>query len=332
MPSKDTMEAMSEEPLIPYPSPAVLAPGGPSGIVTSLRMVAFDIDGVVLRGDTVLPAAPHALADVIGRGLLLRYVTNNSTRHRVEVAERLESLGLPAEPGMVLTSAAATASYLRAEFGEGASVLVVGGDGLVAELRDAGLEPRPVRSATQAPGAAPQSETPQPSGIPAPPDITANSDVPVAVVVGLDVGFDYATLAAAQAAIRGGAHFIATNADATFPVEGGVLPGGGAIVAAIAVASQQEPLVIGKPHLGLARALVDEAGGDPAAVLFVGDRLDTDIGMAAAAGMRSALVLTGVTARADLDRPGVARPDFVLETLADLSGVLDGLLADERMR
>ncbi len=314
MPTQDTMEAMSEEPLILHPSVGDPSTGDPSTGGSSLRMVAFDIDGVVLRGNTLLPAAPPALADVLDRGLLLRYVTNNSTRHRVEVAERLAGLGLPAEPGMVLTSAAATASYLRSELGEGASVLVVGGDGLMAELRDAGLEPRHARSAAQDSGA------------------SQRSGDPAVVVVGLDMGFDYATLAVAQTAIRAGARFIATNADATFPVEGGVLPGGGALVAAISVASQREPLVIGKPQLGLARVLVNEAGGEPAAVLFVGDRLDTDIGMAVAAGMRSALVLTGVSTRADLAVPDVASPDFVLETLADLSGVLDGLLADGRLR
>ncbi|HZJ03256.1 MAG TPA: haloacid dehalogenase, partial [Thermoleophilia bacterium] len=87
-------------------------------------MVAFDIDGVILRGGSLLPGASRAIADVLARGLLLRFVTNNSTRHRSEVAAKLAGLGLPAQADMVLTSALATATWLADRLEPGARVLV----------------------------------------------------------------------------------------------------------------------------------------------------------------------------------------------------------------
>ncbi|MHB1344870.1 MAG: HAD-IIA family hydrolase, partial [Thermoleophilia bacterium] len=153
-----------------------------------------------------------------------------------------------------------------------------------------------------------------------------------AVVVGLDREFDYQILAAAQQAILGGALFVATNTDSTFPVEGAVLPGGGAIVEAVASATNRRPVVVGKPEPKLAQALIDGAGGAPRSILFVGDRLGTDIEMARRAGLRSALVLTGVTGRSELGSPGQPVPDHVLESLEDLPALLDDLGAGPALR
>ncbi|MHB8868993.1 MAG: HAD-IIA family hydrolase [Thermoleophilia bacterium] len=291
-----------------------------------LRMVAFDIDGVLIRGGTVLPGAWEALAEVVRRGLLLRFVTNNSTRHRSEIAARLTELGLPVTADLVLTSAAATAGWLRGELPPGARVLVVGGAGLVRELREAGFDAAHVREAAR-----PSDEAP--AGSPPPtPVASGTTSAAAAVVVGLDRGFDYLTLAAAQQAILGGALFVATNTDATFPVEGAVLPGGGAIVAAVATATDRRPVVIGKPEPRLAQALIDTIGGGPRSILFVGDRLGTDIEMARRAGLRSALVLTGVTGRSELESPGQPVPDHVLESLEDLPALLDDLGAGPALR
>ncbi len=285
-----------------------------------LRMVAFDIDGVIIRGSAVLPGAREALDEVLRRGLLLRFVTNNSTRHRSEIAERLAALGLPVTADLVLTSAAATGVWLRAGVGSGARVLVVGGAGLVRELVEAGLDAVHVRDAAQGEAGAPAAGSVEPARVTA------------AVVVGLDRGFDYDSLATAQRAILAGALFVATNTDATFPVEGAVLPGGGAIVAAVATATGREPVVIGKPEPRLAQALVDAVASGPRSILFVGDRLGTDIEMARRAGMRSALVLTGVTVRSELGSPGAPVPDHVLESLEDLPALLDDLGARPGLR
>jgi phosphoglycolate/pyridoxal phosphate phosphatase family enzyme len=286
-----------------------------------LRMVAFDIDGVVVRGGAVLPGARQALEEVTRRGLLLRFVTNNSTRHRSEIAQRLAGLGLPVTADLVLTSAAATARWLSSEADPGAVVLVVGGAGLVRELAEVGLDSVPVREWVAA-----RKRVGGPTGS------AATAGPPAAVVVGLDREFDYDALTAAQQAILAGALFVATNTDATFPVEGAVLPGGGAIVAAVATATGREPVVIGKPEPRLAQALVEAVGASPRSILFIGDRLETDIEMARRAGMRSALVLTGVTKGSDLGGPGAPMPDHVLETLEELPGLLDNLGARPSLR
>lgn len=278
---------------------AAAPPGGAPA--RPIRLVALDLDGVIWRGDEVLPGVREALQDVLRRGLDLRYVSNNSTAHRTTVSDRLAGLGLPAGTERVLTSGFVTGRWLRERLPEGTPVLVVGEEGLERELREAGLAPR-----------------------------RAGAGAPKAVVVGMDRQFDYAGLAEAQAAVLSGALFVATNRDATFPTPHGLKPGAGAIVAAVATAAEQEPVLLGKPGLALAEVLAAVTGVQPAETLFVGDRLSTDIAMGRAAGMVTALVLTGVTSLDDLESARAAGteallPDQVLAGLADLPGLLDHL-------
>jgi phosphoglycolate/pyridoxal phosphate phosphatase family enzyme len=277
-----------------------------------IQLVALDLDGVVWRGGTVLPGVREALEDVLRRGLDLRYVSNNSTAHREAVSERLADMGLPSGTERVLTSGFVTGRWLRERLLEAASVLVVGEEGLLRELREAGLA---AYSAADA----------------------AAHATPAAVVVGMDRSFSYETLAAAQAAIRVGALFVATNRDATFPTPQGLAPGAGAIVAAVATAAEMEPVLMGKPGLALAKVLAAVSGIPAAQTLFVGDRLTTDIAMGRDAGMVTALVLTGVTTAGELRlvtaaaeavgaiADGGAFPDHVLSDLADLPRLLDDL-------
>jgi glycerol 3-phosphatase-2 len=286
------------------------APGGAPPL--SIRLVALDLDGVVWRGEEVLPGAREALQDALRRGLDLRYVSNNSTAHRATVSDRLAGLGLPAGTERVLTSGFVTGRWLRERLPEGTPVLVVGEEGLERELREAGLVPR--RAGAGAGAVVPEAAAPK------------------AVVVGMDRQFDYAGLAEAQAAILSGALFVATNRDATFPTPHGLKPGAGAIVAAVATAAEQEPVLLGKPGLALAEVLAAVTGVQPAETLFVGDRLSTDIAMGRAAGMVTVLVLTGVTSPEDLEAARAAGsdellPDYVLAGLADLPGLLDRLFS-----
>ena len=310
------------------------APGGASG---PIRLVAVDLDGVVWLGGAVLPDAVPALNAVVRRGLDLRYVTNNSTAHREEVSERLAAAGLPAGAGRVLTSGYVTAQWLRRRLPAGALVLVVGEAGLMRELAEAGLVP--VRAGE--PGAPPTAAAQTAPGAPAPPWPTApgTSESPgpaalppipyEAVVVGMDRNFTFRALAQAQAAILAGALFVGTNPDATFPTPTGLLPGAGSVVAAVATASQREPVYMGKPGLGLAEILAGVTGVPAAQTLFIGDRMSTDIGMGIRAGMVTALVLTGVTSPGELATVQAAGgpnlPDYVLTTLADLPPLLDSL-------
>lgn len=263
----------------------------------SLRLVAFDLDGVIYRGNQILPHALDAVLAVEERKLLLRYVTNNATMHRSTVARRLQSMGIPATDEQVLGSAAATAMWLQGRFSAGSQVLALGEAGLLQELCEGGFAVQHVLDASV-------------------------DAAPVAVVVGLDRSLTYKSLAAAQHFIMQGALFVATNTDATFPTENGLLPGGGSVVAAVATAAGVDPVVIGKPGLGMAEVLRSSTGVDYSDILFVGDRLDTDIAMGARAGMRTLLVLTGVHSREHLNF-SEAQPDFILDDLAELPLLLD---------
>lgn len=294
--------------------------GGPAGESTTgvgairPRLVAFDLDGVIWRGDEILPGVRTAVQAVIARGFELRYVSNNSTAHRQAVSQRLLRLGLPAGVERVLTSGYVTARWLGARLPAGAPILVVGESGLVEELTDAGLNAHHA-------GCAPAGPVP-----------------PAAVVVGMDRSVDFSILAAAQKAIRGGALFVATNRDATFPTPEGEVPGAGAIVAAVATAAEKEPILMGKPGPALAEVLADSTGISSSETLFVGDRISTDVAMGKAAGMTTVLVLTGVTTAEELYRLSEAAaaaapevrsamvlPDHVLADLTALPGLLSRL-------
>lgn len=268
------------------------------------RLIALDLDGVVWRGSQVLPGVREALEDVLRRGLDLRYVSNNSTAHREAVSQRLAAAGLPAGPERVLTSGSVCGAWLRTRVPEGSVVLVVGEEGLIRELREAGFAAVHVIEA--------------PLGT-----------EPAAVVVGMDRTFTYQTLAAAQKAVRGGALYVATNSDVTFPTPDGLMPGAGSIVAAVSASAEREPVLVGKPSMTLAETLAAITKVPAAETLFVGDRLSTDIAMAKAAGMRAALTLTGVTTEEDLWRAEITGewvlPDHVLESLSELPGLLDQL-------
>jgi phosphoglycolate/pyridoxal phosphate phosphatase family enzyme len=268
------------------------------------RLVALDLDGVVWSGSQVFPGVREALEDTLRRGLDLRYVSNNSTAHREAVSERLAAAGLPAGPDRVLTSGSVCGTWLRTRVPAGSVVLVVGEEGLIRELREAGFAATHVNEA--------------PAGA-----------EPAAVVVGMDRTFTYRTLAAAQKAVRDGALYVATNSDVTFPTPEGLLPGAGSLVAAVSAAAEREPVLVGKPSMTLAETLAAITRVPSTETLFVGDRLSTDIAMAKAAGMMAALTLTGVTTNEDLWRAEITGewvlPDHVLDSLAELPGLLDQL-------
>jgi 4-nitrophenyl phosphatase len=238
----------------------------------------LDLDGVVWLADEPLPGAPDAVARLRAAGVRVLFVTNNSAFRVGDQEAKLAGFGIPVE-GDVLTSAAAAASLL----GAGSRALVLGGAGVVEALEGRGVE-------------------------------VVGGPPADAVVVGFTRAFDYEGLRVAAATVRAGARLVGTNDDATYPTPEGPIPGGGALLAAVAVAAGVRPEVAGKPHppmVALARAT---AGDGPLTV--VGDRPSTDGGFARALGGRFALVLSGVTAAVDL--PVEPRPDVVAADLATL--------------
>jgi phosphoglycolate/pyridoxal phosphate phosphatase family enzyme len=269
-----------------------------------IRAVIFDLDGVIYRGRTAVPGGSDTVIWLRSRGIASYYFTNNSTRSRQSYVELLHGFGIAADPDHIVTSASLTAEYLAAKYRNGkATVLVVGEGGLVDELRGAGL--RVVRRHAAGPVAV--------------------------VVVGMDRRFTYAKLYEAQQALREGAEFVATNRDATYPVEGNVIPGGGSIVAAVATAAEREPVLIGKPSRMSGALIVRHAGVGPQEVLLVGDRLETDIEMGRRAGLWTCMVLTGISSLADAQAaPERRRPHWVIPSIAQLPRLVRALEVGRR--
>jgi 4-nitrophenyl phosphatase len=248
----------------------------------------LDLDGVLWRGDAPVAGSADAVATLRRRGDDVRFLTNNSSMTLAQYVAKLRTAGVEAHPDELLTSAQAAATLIE----PGEAVLVCGGPGVVEAV-----ESRGAHAVTGGAG--------------------MDADV---VVVGWHRDFDFDRMAAASTAIRNGARFVATNTDATFPVAGGLLPGNGAIVASVQVASGVDPVVAGKPHEPMAALARERIGaGALQSSTLVGDRPDTDGLMARRLGVRFALVLTGVATRADadaLDPPA----DVVAADLAALVG------------
>ena len=272
----------------------------------TLRLVIFDLDGVIYRGHEPVPGAAALVTALRHRGLLIRFATNNSMATREIYVSRLAEMGIPAELDEIVTSTSATIDHLRAHMPEVHSVLAIGAAGMLEELQAAGF------AATGAAEAADGSYDGGP--------LDGSYD---AVVAGLDPSFDYRRLATATTAIRAGARFIATNADLRYPTPKGFLPGAGSIVAALQAASGVEPLVIGKPAPGIFDAILEIAGVAPGEAVAIGDNPDADVVAAHRAGIRSILVLTGVAdAALAATLSGERLPDQVAADLAQVASYL----------
>ncbi|MFE3204071.1 HAD-IIA family hydrolase [Embleya sp. NPDC059237] len=280
--------------------------GGDGGALARAYDVALlDLDGVVYTGARAVPHAVEVLAEARERGMGLAFVTNNASRTPKAVAEHLVELGVPAQPEDVVTSAQAAARVVAERVPEGASVLVVGGEGLEVALRERGL--RPVRSADSGSGSGSGAGSGSGSG----------GDGPAAVVQGFAADVGWAALAEASYAVARGVFWVASNADLTIPTERGIAPGNGALVGVVRAATGVEPVVAGKPELPLHRETILRTGARRP--LVVGDRLDTDIEGAHNGGVDSLLVLTGVTTPEALLAAGAEqRPTFVAEDLRAL--------------
>lgn len=271
-------------------APAVARPGG-TDIPPAQRydVALLDLDGVVYIGAEAVPGAREALEAATAQGMRLAFVTNNASRTPEAVAELLTGFGVPADPTEVVTSSQAAARLLAEHLGPGAAVLVVGGPALRREVEAVGL-----RAVTRADAG------------------------PEAVVQGWSPDLGWADLAEAAYAVADGAWWVATNVDRTIPTARGIAPGNGALVGAVRVATGVDPVVAGKPQPPLHRETILRTGARHP--LVVGDRLDTDIEGAVAAGADSLLVMTGVTSPADLlAAPPHQRPTYVA---ADLTGLL----------
>ena len=251
--------------------------------------LVLDLDGVIWRGDEPIGDLPAIFQQVREAGLGTVFVTNNSTKTVDSYLEKFALLGLEVEPWQLITSAEATASYLRGLTGTGKRVYVIGERGLEDTLRAHGFE-------------------------------ISMGDAS-AVVVGLDRNFTYAKLAAGMALVYNGAALVGTNPDTTLPVPGGLVPGAGAILASIEAATGRKATVIGKPGIEMFNQAISRLRILPHESLAVGDRLDTDIAGGQASGCLTAVVLTGAATRAQAEA-WVPKPTFIEADLAALVGTI----------
>jgi len=260
--------------------------------LTQYSAVLLDMDGVLYRGLAPLPGANELLTLFERRGIAYACVTNNSTLTPEQYEAKLRAMGIHIPAARVITSSVATRRYLEGQAPRGTSIYYIGMDGLREALLGDGY-------------------------------FVLDQQRPQYVVVGLDFEATYAKFRTAALAIRAGARFIGTNPDTTLPTEEGIVPGAGSLLALLRAATEVEPFVIGKPAPTMLRAAIEILGADARRTLVVGDRLDTDIAGAKAAGLTSALVLTGVTTPAALERSDL-KPDAVYDGLPELAAAWGG--------
>jgi NagD protein len=252
----------------------------------------FDLDGTVYLSDHALPGAVETIAEIRARGLGCVFISNKPLEPGSAYAAKLTRLGIPATPNDVITSVRVLIAYFQRAAPD-ARIFVIGEPPLWEEMRHAGLQ------------------------------LTEDPAQIEYVVAAFDRTFDYRKLNIAFQAIKfHGAHFIATNADKSCPVDGGEIPDCAGVIAALeATTGKKVEFVAGKPSPLIIQTGVKQMGVRVEECLIVGDRLETDITMGHAAGARTALVLTGVTKREHLAYASV-QPDYVLKNIGEIRDVV----------
>ncbi len=248
----------------------------------SIKSFIIDMDGVLYRGEESLPGAQEFLSHLREQGIPFILATNNSTRTPRQYVAKLKAMGIEVTEERILTSALATALYLCQVAPPRAKVYVVGEKGLVAAVKEQGF--------------------------------LITDEAVDFVVVGLDFQLTYEKLKIATLATRAGARLVGTNPDTTLPNEEGIVPGSGAILAALEAATGVSPLIIGKPEPILLRLAMEKLATTPHCTAIIGDRLETDILGGKEAGLTTVLVLSGISRREEL-KTSTFQPDLVFDDI-----------------
>ena len=251
----------------------------------------FDLDGTVYLGERLIPGAERIIRLLREAGRKVVFLSNKPLYTREDYAAKLTRLGIPTTPSEVVNSTFVLIRYLG-KIAPDAKVFVMGELPFVAEMARAGFR------------------------------LTEDPHEIEYVVAAFDRTFDYRKLNIAFQAIKKGAHFIATNPDRTCPVEGGELPDCAGVIAALeATTLKKVEVIVGKPSPITMQVALEVMGLGAAECILIGDRLETDIRMGLEAGMKTALVMTGVTDAKTLEASPV-RPHHVLRSIADLETLL----------
>ena len=219
--------------------------------------------------------------------------TNNASKTQAQYIEKLGRFGVTVTQNQILTSAIATADFLSQEYSVGTTAYVSGGKGIQDAMRAkqfAVVSKEEVRQGAQ----------------------------PELCVVGLSFDTCYDDMACAAVAINRGARFIGTNPDTSFPSDWGILPGAGSLLALLETATGQKPLVIGKPGPHLFEAGLRLLNAEKESTAMIGDRLGTDIAGGHAVGLKTILVLSGITQLEEIEQSAL-KPDFVFEGISEIA-------------
>jgi NagD protein len=265
-----------------------------SGVDRVYGGYAFDLDGTVYVGESLLPHAADAVAAIRARGGRVVFVTNKPLETAAGYAAKLTRLGIEASAQDVVTAVDSLLLYLD-ERHPGARVLTVSEPLLAEVLAGRGYE------------------------------TTIDPEAAELVVVAFDRTFDYAKLNAAYRAVKlRGVPYVGTNPDAYCPTPDGGLPDCAAMLAAVeACTGVHAEAVLGKPGQDMARTIVERLRVPVDEVAMVGDRISTDVAMARSLGLTAILVLTGASTREDVDAATI-KPDFVIDDLGRLLPAEDG--------
>jgi len=256
--------------------------------LAEIRAVVCDMDGVLWRGDAPMRGLGEFFAFLREQHINLVLATNNATRTAAQYAARLDGFGVRVSEAEILPSCDVVSDYLKTAAPPGARVFVVGEQALVDSIRARGF-------------------------------VVSEGEAEI-VVAGLDRQATYAKLAHATRLIRNGARFIATNADRTLPGESGLMPGAGSIIAFLEAATDVRPFIVAKPEPIMFQQALARMDARPEETAMIGDRLETDILGGQRAGLRTILVLSGVSTEADIERQNIY-PDWIFRDIEELTQV-----------
>jgi 4-nitrophenyl phosphatase len=258
-------------------------------LLSSIDSLILDMDGVLWRSNQPIGDLKTIFKLIKQVGLKVTFATNNATRTIKQYVGLLSSFGVEAEPWQIITSADAVTYHLKILLPHGGPVFIIGEQGIIKACDEQGYY--------------------------------HSKEGALAVIAGLDRNFTYDKMQQATELIRSGVPFIGTNPDHTFPTPQGLVPGTGAILAAISTASDVEPIIAGKPEPIMYRIALERLKMQAEQVLVVGDRPETDIAGAQSLGCHTALVLTGVT-NDEQARAWRPVPDLILDSLESIVKLL----------
>jgi NagD protein len=249
-----------------------------------MKSFVLDMDGVIYRGNQLIPGAREFIERLQANGNPFLFLTNNSQRTPLDFQRKLQRMGLEVPEERFFTSAMATASFLQSQR-PGGSAYVIGEAGLTHAMYQAGYSLTEVD-----------------------PDYVVLGDTP---------SYDYAKIVTAVKLILGGARFIATNPDVSGPQEEGIHPACGALAAPIERVTGQQAYYVGKPNPLMMREALRRLDAHSEDSVMIGDRMDTDVLSGIGAGMRTVLVLTGVTTREEVAAYSY-QPHQIVESLLEV--------------